>query len=75
MLSVKRVLASGHEDISTARRVSYQPAMANGTDAPETVFVEDADGNVQGLVEGTCYVMNDKGSTVSKYSLAGGPAI
>lgn len=73
MLSVKRVLASGHEDIAQARRVSYQPAKANGTDAPETVFVEDENGNTQGFIEGTVYVMNDAGSTVSKYSLVAPP--
>lgn len=69
MLTVKRVLATGHEDVTQARRVSYQPAKANGTDAPETVFVEDEGGSTQGFVEGTVYVMNDAGSTVSKYSL------
>lgn len=74
MFSVKRVLSSGHEDITQARRVSYQPAKANGTDVPETVFVEDDSGHTQGFVEGTVYVMNDAGSTVSKYSLAPSPS-
>lgn len=72
MFTVKQVLSTGHEDLITARRISYQPVqrISEGeAPIPETLHIEGEDGQISPWYQGTFYVMNSAGSTVAKYQI------
>lgn len=81
LLTLKHVEASGHESVQQAHSVSFKPkGYAPGGDTPTDRAQLEAFGctGIGGPVDesgwccygsGIVYVMNDAGSTVSKYDL------
>ena len=69
MFSVKYIRISGHEEIYPALRVSYHPKDTDPQELPACVFMDKPDGSTQQLLDGTIFVMNDMGKTVSRYDL------
>lgn len=71
MLTVKHIAWTGHETLTDTRRVSYQPETPC---TPPQVFIENPEGGVFAWADGTVYVMNEAGQTVSKYIFRADPS-
>lgn len=75
MLTVKHVETSGHENVTTADSVTFDPAVGENNEYPRGQVLA---WGVPGLSEmhrfssGIVYVMNARGSTVSTYNLNDG---
>lgn len=73
MMTVKHITLSGEEFIYPTTHVNYVPSKALGGGAdlpPDTVWIYPADHPAQPLTDGTVYVMNEHGKTVSRYELS-----
>lgn len=72
MFTVKHVEKNGHMSLRTASEVWYDPAVGEQDEYPHGQLLA---GNGSGTEHpfryssGVVYVMNDKGSTVSRYDL------
>lgn len=71
MFTVKHTSPTWEDNLYTAAGVRFCPRqIASNSDIPETVWVRDAELRVEfPITDGVVYVMNDAGSTVSKYDL------
>lgn len=71
MLTMKRVESDGHETVFEVKSTSYLPREG---DNPPKLFWELPNGTmVGGVVEGSHFVMNEAGKTISKYWLGPNP--
>lgn len=72
MFTVKHTSPTWEDSIYAATRVRFTPRptipMSTGDLPPETVWVNEG-GHEFPITNGVVYVMNDAGSTVSKYDL------
>ncbi len=75
MLTIKNVLPDGHEDVLPVERVSFSPGHSvespsgnTGEKFPDSVY-GDTGKEVIPFLDGTVYVMNDSGRTVTTYHL------
>lgn len=75
MFTVKHTSPTWEDNLYTATGVRFSPRRSGPSDVkseppPETVWVRSAEtGTEFPITDGMVYVMNDAGSTVSKYDL------
>lgn len=70
MLTVKHIDSHGREEeyhqTVTCRYTQGTSASLDQTDTPDTLWIDSGP-----LTGGVCYVMNESGKTVGKYTLSG----
>lgn len=78
MLTVKHIRHDGAETIDSAERVIfYAPEGMDSTPTPHvggSITAVNRGGIEAEWFSGTVYVMNERGATIAKYDMGGGPA-
>jgi hypothetical protein len=75
MLTIKLIESKGHEQVHPVKRVTADPNPANGPNAFTVhAWPLDSEEPLMFQSNGTVYVMNDAGQTVSKYWLGSEPS-
>jgi hypothetical protein len=69
MLTIKYIQTSGHEKIVPVNVVFYDPATGSNNEHPRGVVETESPEGDHMYDNGTIYVMNDHGSTISIYRL------
>ena len=71
MMTIKHVARSGEEYVYATSHVNFVPtsALGLGSTTPDTLWHYGSEGDAQPITDGTVFVMNEHGKTVSKYEL------